>query len=187
VLERAAFGDYLDDGELRELLASDAPDELLTALAPALADFLPRAARCTASDARARRRLCLALDRTGAGGPAADAWLRERLRDPDRRVVRAAVYALAARGDRRALAPLIEVLKDAPLFRFIRSSPSGAAFEEVEVARALIRLAGEAPRGAPSSLDELEPAPYRVVEAWERWWREHRAQWPEQYAVDLGG
>jgi hypothetical protein len=176
VLERAAFQDFPRPDELRALLADEtASDELILTVAPVL-DLDGAAAAC-AHDSHARRRLALLLDhgRTRQGLEAETRWLEGQLHDPDRRVVRAATYALGARGDARMIGPLIDMLEDAPFFRFVRAHPrGGVSFEAVPIQRTLARLAGDGGAIATDSHDEAEPVPYRTVEAWRRWWAQER-------------
>lgn len=182
VLERACFQDFPREDELRALLADPgASDELVLSLVGPL-PHLEAAIRAAAPSPLARRRLALLLAtvRTGQGLGAERRYLEGLLRDPDPRVARAAVYALAARDDRRMIGPLIEVLKDAPLFRYVTIQPGGGArFETVPLERTLARLAGEVPPGARTEgLDDTEPVPYRTIEAWERWYRARSAASP---------
>ncbi len=184
VLERAAFQDFPRADELRALLSDEtAPDELIDALVPAL--DLEQARAACAPDPRARRRLALLLERerTRSGAEAERGYLEELLQDQDPRVARAAVYALGARGDRRMIGPLVEVLKDVPLFSFVRSHGRNRSdfhmesYGAVPVHRTLARLAGETPAGVSvEAYDDAFPLPYRVVEAWETWWSGRRAE-----------
>ncbi len=173
VLERAAFTDFPRPDELRALLADEtASDELVATLMPLPSvETLRRAA---APDPRARRRLALLLDRerTREGRDAETACLEELLQDEDPRVVRAAAYSLGARGDTRVLGRLVEALKDAPIFRFVHRGRQGElSYEVVPLQKTLARLAGETPPGIdPEVFDDAAPLPYRVVEAWQRWW-----------------
>jgi hypothetical protein len=186
VLERACFQDFPRDDELRELLADDsASDELILALTGP--PDLDAASRAAASDPKARRRLALLIAQahTPQGPRAERRYLERLLQDPDPRVARAAVFALACRDDHRMLGPLIEVLKDAPLFRYVRLLPGGGArFETVPLERTLARLAGvTAPGARIEGLDDTEPVPYRTIEAWERWYSLHAPPPDEQ--VDI--
>lgn len=174
ILDRTAFQDFPRPDELRALLADETvSDELVEAIVPAL--DLERASKAAAPDPCARRRLALLLDRERApeNRDAELLLLDQLLLDQDPRVSRAATYALGARGDRRMIGALIEVLKDAPLFRFVKqhSRKNGVSYEAVPVHKTLARLAGETPGGVTvEAFDDAYPLPYRVIEAWEKWW-----------------
>jgi len=182
LLERAAFQDFPRPDELSALLSDQtASDELIDSLVPVL--DLETAVPACASDPRARRRLALLLDhaRSREGREAELRFLEGLLQDPDPRVVRAATYSLGARGDVRMIGPLVEILKDVPLFRFVRAharthvESRAESYEAVPVHRVLARLAAETPQGVSvDAYDDAFPLPYRVVEAWESWWAARR-------------
>jgi hypothetical protein len=66
----------------------------------------------------------------------------------------------------------------------VRPYAGGATCELVALHRTLARLAGEVPPGVSvDGQNEIQPIPYRAIEAWEAWWDRHRAQWPEPYRV----